>query len=489
MTETPAAEADDASARRAAGNVASVAVAQLAGKVLTLAWTIVAARVLTQDEFGELNFLLSLALLLSAIAEWGFDPLLVRMASREPKDRDRHYTEAIVAESLVGLLLFGAVLAAILPSRDTADVRLAAALIFAAVFVDLWTDTARSVGAAAARQGRTSLALIVQRFATAALILPLLLAGAGIAGLAIGMLGGTLLGWVAHVAALRSLGARLRLRTLTREGLASFVRISLPIGVSSLILVMVARIDMVLLELLQGSRPVAAYAAAYRLFETALFVTFAVSSASFPMMSAAADDPARVRQVARTSTGVMAVLFAPFAAVCLAEAPAVLSLVFGSEYEQVSAGALRWLALAPLAYGIAFMGGTALIAVGRNRGLVIASLAAAVVNVVANLLVIPIWSGTGAAAVTTASYAVEALVALLILRRFFGSFGLMSVAPEAMLMGVLLGLALWATPLPVLVEASAGFVLYLLGWAALARRRVPEQVGFLVGLLPGRTAS
>jgi O-antigen/teichoic acid export membrane protein len=487
-TEVGAPESETGGGRRAAGNVAAVAVAQVAGKVLTLAWTVVAARVLTQTEFGEFNFLLALALILSAVAEWGFDPALVRLASRSPRERDRHYTEAMLAESLVGLLLFGAVLVAVQPTRDTHDARVAMVMIFVAVFIDLWNDTARSVGAAAGHQGRTSVALIVQRLVTALLVLPLLWAGAGIAGVAAGMLGGCVAGWAANLLALRSFKSRLRPRALTRAGLRSFAWISLPIGVSSLILVIVARVDMVLLEMLQGSREVATYAASYKLFETVLFVTFAVSSVTFPLMSAAAHDPDRVRSIARTGIGVMSVLLAPFAAVCLVEAPAVLRLFFGADYARDSAGALRWLAVAPLLYALAYTGGTALIAVGRNRGLVISSLVAAVVNVGANLLVIPHWAGTGAAAVTTASYAAEAVVALVLLRSTCGPLRMATVAPEALLAGVGLGAALWVSSAPLLVEVPVGLALYLVGWSLLARRRTPEQIGFLVGLLPGRAA-
>lgn len=477
---------DSASGRRAAGNVVAVAISQVGGKVTTLAWTVVAARVLTQHDFGAFNFALSLALILSALAEWGFDPALVRLASRSPQDRDRHYTEAILAESVVGLLLFGAVLAAVLPARAGSGDRLATTLVFVAVFVDLWNDTARSVGAAATLQGRTSLALLVQRVVTAALVLPLLAVGTGIAGLAAGLLGGSLVGWAANVIALRSFGARLRWRALQRDSFLAFVKISLPIGVSSMILVVVARIDVVLIEVLRGSRPVATYAAAYKLFETVLFVTFAVSSVTFPMMSAAVADMERVRNVARTAVAAMSVLYVPFAAVCLADAPAILRLVYGARYEHPSTGALRWLALAPLAYALSYTGGTALIALGRNRGLVVSSLVAAVVNVAANLAVIPHWGGTGAAAVTTASYAAEAVVALLLLRRSVGRLRLASIAPEAIAVGAVLGVALWLVPAPLLLEVPVGFVLYVVGWALLARRRVPEQVDLLAGLLTRR---
>jgi O-antigen/teichoic acid export membrane protein len=471
--------------RRAAANVLATAGAQVLGKVLTLVWTVVAARELNHHDFGEYNFVLSLALILSAISEWGFDPALVRMASRSPADRDRHYTEAVVAESLVGLLLFGAVLAAVLPTRDTGADRLAMLLIFLAVFIDIWNDTARSVGAAAARQGRTSAALLAQRVATAALVLPLLWAGTGIAGLAGGMLGGYVIGWSANVAAIRSFGGQLRLRSLTRAELRSFVRLSLPIGVSSLILALTARIDVVLIEVFKGSAAVASYAAAYRLFEAVLFVTFAVSSATFPMMSTASDDHERVRTVARAAAAIMMVLLVPFTAVCLVDTAGVLAL-FGGSYPDLSAGALRWLAVAPLAYSLAYCASTALIAVGRNRGLVVVSTVALVVNVVLNLIVVPHWAGTGAALVTTLSYMAEAAVGIVLLRPVTGPLRWLRAAPEALVAGLILGLGLWLVPAPALVEIPIGVVGYFLCWAGLAWWLNRGQLDFLLSLV-GRT--
>src|SRR4051794_15255194 len=130
MTETAQVAVDQPSHRRTAGNVAAVATAQIVGKALSLAWIVVAARVLPQRDYGEFSFVFSLALILSAVAEWGFDPVLVRLASRRPADLDRHYTEAVVAQAVVGLLLFGAVLAAVMPGRPTGHDRLAMALVF-----------------------------------------------------------------------------------------------------------------------------------------------------------------------------------------------------------------------------------------------------------------------------------------------------------------------------------------------------------------------
>jgi O-antigen/teichoic acid export membrane protein len=62
-----------APARGPAANTAWAILAQLLGKIATLAWTVVATRVLPQDDFGAFAFALGLSTLMVAVVEWGFD--------------------------------------------------------------------------------------------------------------------------------------------------------------------------------------------------------------------------------------------------------------------------------------------------------------------------------------------------------------------------------------------------------------------------------
>src|SRR5947209_7110521 len=82
---------------------------------------------------------------------------------------------------------------------------------------------------------------------------------------------------VLHVAAVRQLGVSFRPSLLGRDGLRTFGRGTAAFGVSALVLAALSRFDVVLLEAMKGAKAVASYTAAYRLFETVLFVTFAVN--------------------------------------------------------------------------------------------------------------------------------------------------------------------------------------------------------------------
>ena len=449
--------------RRTGVNVAASLAGQLIGKASTLAWTLVAARELTRSGYGVFFYAYALAGLASAVAEWGFDPVLIERVSRDPDRVDADYTNAQAAQTAIAIPAFtvAAVLAAASPHAG-AD-RLAVVFVCLAVLFDLWTDTARAVGSALRNQVPTSRALVIQRGTTAIAAIVTLALGGGVLGLCAAFLGGSAIGVAAHHHALRGLGVRLRLRTVRPRALIATARDCATLGVTVVVMMALFRLDAVLLGVFKGNAAVGAYAVAYRLFETTLFLTFSVQGATFPVM-AATDDPATVAREATRGLAVAGSVYAMFFAACLCDAPGVIRLLFGPQYSHVSAGALRWLSAAPLCYLAGALAMSALQAV-RRRGLILAgSVVALAVNVALNLIFIPRMSGTGAALATTVSYAVLAAVALFGLARA----GVRVPVARALLAPVLTGAAmaglLLALPLPTVADVAAASAAVGLLW-------------------------
>jgi O-antigen/teichoic acid export membrane protein len=460
-------------------------VSQVASKASSLVWTLVAARQLTREEFGLFNLALSVALLVAAFAEWGFDPVLVRRASRRPELLEQHYAEAVTWQSAIGIPVFilGGVAMAV--TRPEAAARWTVTLVLVAVFLDLWSDTSRASSAAALDQTGTAVALVVQRFATMAIAVPVLLAGGGTVALAAAVLVAYAVGWLAHQLALRRLGVRFRPRLITGAGMRDFFGDTWVIGLNALVLMALFRLDAVLLAEMEGERALGSYAAAYRLFETSLFLTFAVSSAVFPLMSARASDGAAVRRGVETGIAAVAAVYLPFAAVCIVDAPGVLHLLFGSDFGETSAGALRWLAFAPAAFGLAYLASSALTATNRVRGLFVGAVLALITNVGLNLLLIPRFAGTGAGFATTASYALEAAVLVALLAGVSGRARVGRPLLESGVASAVLAMWLWVSPLPTAVELALGGALYVLIWWALTRRWSPQHLDAVVSAVSG----
>ena len=468
--------------RRTARNAAVRAVAEVLAKLATLVWTVVAARMLDQGDFGAFSYALSLVLLASALPAWGFDPLLVRRGSREPDLLPRLHSEALTWQTLLAVptfLVVGMLAAGGRPDREAVVVLV---LLLVAGVPELWSDTARSSASVRQDQLGVSQALVLQRLVTAALVVGALLAGLGVVGVAGGFLTGTLVGWALHVRALRALDVTIRPGLVTRTGLREMLAGTGSLGLSALVLIVLFRADTVLLGVLEDDEAVAVYTVAYRLLETVLFVAYAVKQAVLPVMSAASG---RVRAGVEQGMAAVGLFYVPFAAVVLVEGERVISLLFGAEYGDESAPVLQWLAPVPVLFAAAYLGQAALVARGRPRAMLVAAVAAMSTNLAANLVLIPLYSGVGAAMATSLSYVVQVAVVGVALARSGEPPRMLRPLAEAVAATAVLAGLLVVLDLPLLVELSVGGAVYLAVWLGLARRTAPDQVAVVRGLLPG----
>ncbi len=232
---------------RAARNASVRGLAEILGKFATLAWTVAAARILSQEDFGAVSYAMALMYLLSSFAAWGFDSGVVRRGSAEVALLPRVYLGSQVWKTALAALVFGGAALLALESRPTLASWFVLVLMLLAGFPELWSHTARAVASVRQSPAGVSTALVVQRLVTAAMIVAALVAGLGPLGLAAGFLVGTLAGWAAHHVAVRRLDVRPGLRGLTRTDLRTAASGTFLIGVSGLALMLLFRVDVVLL--------------------------------------------------------------------------------------------------------------------------------------------------------------------------------------------------------------------------------------------------
>ena len=94
-------------ARRIARNAGVQLAGQLLGRLLTLGFYVYMARRLGQEGFGSFVFALSLALLLTAVGEFGTDAILTREVARSPRRADDLFWSAIALKLAIGILAVG----------------------------------------------------------------------------------------------------------------------------------------------------------------------------------------------------------------------------------------------------------------------------------------------------------------------------------------------------------------------------------------------
>jgi O-antigen/teichoic acid export membrane protein len=464
-----AAAGSDEVDRRTAFNAVVSAGADVAGKVATFAYTVLAVRWLTQADYGAFAYALSVSLLVSAVPAWGWDTVLVQRGAADRTRLGRLLADTLAWKSAVGIPLFLAVGLIGTITRPGREAQIALALVLVATLLDLYDDANRNAAAAVQRMGGASAALIGQRLVTAVLAVAALVAGTGLVGLAAAYLAGSVVGTVAMVVARRRLGIRADLAGVSPATLRDLVRGTLPVGLLGLLAMALFRVDVVILEALRGDAEVAAYSAAYRLVETVLFIAWAMGRAVFPVMSAASE-AAPVRRAAEQAVAAVAAVYVPFAAVAALLATPVLELLYGPAYAAEAAGTLRWLAPTPLLFAFTYLLNCVLLARDRSGRALVGTMAAAALNVVVNVALVPRFGATGAAAATTLSYAAQTLVLLALTVQPGTVPRLLQACREAMLAGLALVAALVAVPGPPLSRLAVGAAVYAVAWIALVAR-------------------
>jgi O-antigen/teichoic acid export membrane protein len=465
-----------------ARNAVVVAASEVGGKLATLAFTVVAARRLGAGDFGAFAYALSFSLLVATIPHWGLSSLLVKEGSADRRRLPGLLTDTLVWRMLLAtpvLVVTAAVATALRPDRRSA---LVLVIVVAATMLDeLLVDIGRSVGDALQDQRWMSQTLVLERLCQAIFGVAALIAGLGLVGLAAGFLAGTAIGGLAALRGLRKLGVPIQLATVRRASLLRTFRRSVAYGIGAVFAMGLFRVDQVMISLLKGDQVLGPYAAAYRLIETVMFISWAAARAVFPAMSASSERWRILRGLEHAIAGV-AVIYVPFAFGLWLKAEPVVSRLYGDGYA-AAVPAVRWLAVTPLLFAIGFVGMHAMVARGGQWVVVTATAVALAVNVGGNLILIPRLAGTGAAIDTLVSYAVLAAIYLVVLRRQVGWVRLhvalaLPVAAAMPMVGTIVLLRL-----DLLLEVLLGAAVYGLTWLLLARRAAPEQIGMLVSVL------
>jgi O-antigen/teichoic acid export membrane protein len=416
-------------------NVGFRAFADVAGKLASAALYILVARKVGASEYGVFVFALSFVGIAVTFGQLGQDTVLVREVARDHRRLDEYYSNAVLSRLLFSVppLLIALAIAALVGTKGHTELVLA---FLGLGFVgDALVRVSFGVFQAYERLSFIPVVLISQRWLTTIAAAVALYLGGGIVAVSaiycVGALGATALA----AGLLFRRVARPRLHVDLR-GIVDITRVGLPIGLASIGLIVLARIDMTMLASYKPSEVVGQYGAAYRLLDTTAFVPWAVSAAVLPTLSRLSPrTPKPVGVVYARSLKLVLAITLPMAVGAAVLAGPLISLLYGSGY---SPGATALLLLAPsiALYPVSACSAELFYSQGIQRAVAVTYAVVLVENVLANLLLIPNFSLNGAAAGTSISEALVASSLLILSRPLHGKLHL-----RRMLAGPVLGSA------------------------------------------------
>jgi O-antigen/teichoic acid export membrane protein len=470
------------SARTVARNTSVQAIAEVLGKVATLALFVVMARELGQEGFGDFTFALSLALMTTVFAGFGIDQVIARTVARDAASAPRLLGDALIVKIGFGLLGVAVAMAIAFAGGYDADVKVAVGVLAVAAVTEIVTKIFHSTFQGLDDMRPVAVAFLIQRYFFVLAGVALLLAGAGVVAMALAYLMGALLAqlFIALRLARRSIRPE---APISAAGARALVRTSLALGITLMLNTVLFRVDATLLSLIEGNADVGIYGAAYRLLESTLFISYAFATALLPTLARLSG--ARLRETYEVGMKLVTAALLPLGTVFVLFAEPIVDLLYSDEYA-AAVGPTRLLGGAAALYGVTYLASHVLVAHNRHLAAVAwATGGVLVVNVVLNLILIPHYSYDAAAAVTSTSEVLLAVAVLVFARRVAGPISLRRVLAGPVV-GCLAIVAVAVLAGPNLVALVLAVPVYVAVVVGVERRLFPADVRLLLATVRRR---
>jgi O-antigen/teichoic acid export membrane protein len=398
-----------------ARSVSWTLVRQLASALLGLALTVLLTRMLGAEHFGWYSLAILLPTLLGTALDLGMTPATVYLIGAQkalPGDAlQSNLISAVVLSSVglgLGVLIIEFFGESLFPGVPKGHLHLALVILPAAMLMALIHAVVHGMGAFA----------WLNRISLIPGLVTLLCAAYFVAHLKLGIVGALLAFFAGRtVAALLPLGRLMRESDGSGgDGVRQFRRAAISYGLrahpSTILNILNYRLDMILLSVLTGSTAVGIYAVAVMIAERLWLLPQAVSTVLLPTIAGMADRENDRRALTCSAARLTALVVLLSSGLLALIAPLVIAPIFGAEFAPAATGLLYLLpGIVLSAWGRVF--GNDLAARGRpgiNAWIAAVNL---LVNVVANLILIPKFGLNGAAIATSLSYSVFALASAL----------------------------------------------------------------------------
>lgn len=399
-----------------ARNAAWLITATTAQKAISFLTFTVVARVVGAEITGSFFFAVSITSIFVTLTDLGITPVLIReMASSEERGRAFLGKAVRIKWTLIPFAIIGVLLYAWLTGL-AGDVLLAVGL---ACFV-MSADAVSLLWYGAIRGRRLlkfeAIGMFTGQIFTAVVSILAAFAGWG----AIGLVGGLLAGSSWNVIWSYTQAKRLGLSGLTDASwpVKKIVSYALPFALAGIFVKIYSYVDTLLLNQYHDPATVGHYAVAYKVTYALQFLPLAFVAALYPSMSAAsaAKDSAELRKLLKSSWRLMMMASVPMTALLSSLAAPFIVLVYGNDY----LGSIRPMMILPFVLIPIFLDfpiGSLLNASHRAGQKTTTMGIAMVVNVIANIILIPDLGAVGAAISGVLSFWVLFLAGMWFIRK------------------------------------------------------------------------
>ncbi len=451
--------------RIVARNSAFGMVAQLAIKVLSFGFTVLIVRQLGAADFGQYAAVLAFGGLFVFIADLGLSPYAVRQVARWRDAPDGPEQVSALFGNLLALRFLLALLAALLliitawlTGRPPVMI---GAIALGTLGLIMYSVQGTSDGMLAGfeRLDLSAGAKVLYQIIFVSIGALALLFGYGYYGLIGANLVGIALMTVACWRGARWLG--LRPGRITPAGWPALLRASLPFGIIGFTLGLSYKFDSVLLNIFRGDTETGYYNAAYNLVFATAVLSNVINTALYPSLTRqAATGPEALPAIYARTLRYLMLLALPIAVGAATLAGQIVPFLFKAAYLPAVPALQIVIWVVPLMYCSEFLGYVVLIR-GQERSAARAIVTSTSINVLLNLVLVPMFGFIGAAIMTVITEAILVSQYLWMLRTEMRQLDWGNIVLRPLLAALVMGGTVLALQfLPLLLNIAIGALVY-----------------------------
>ena len=358
------------------------------------------ARYLGVQQFGLLNYAIAFVAIFNPLANLGLDVVVVRRLVADPTQQQSILGTSFWMRFVAGWLTWLAVIIGIYLLRHDDAMTIVTVTILGAANIFQSFDTIDLWFQSQVRSKYSVLAKNAAFIATTSIRVVMVLSHAPLVAFVVAILLEAVLGAVGLLIVYKQQGYLVKLWQWSRSLAQDLLRESLPLILSGLTIMIYMRIDQIMLGQMIGDKAVGVYSAATRISEVWYFIPMTVSSSVMPSIFNAKEisEELYYQRIGGLNRGLTWLAIAVAIVMTFVSKPLIVMLFGNSYIESGTILAVHIWASVFVFSGVATSGW--FIAENLSYLSLYRTLSGAIVNILLNIFLIPIYGGLGAAIAT-----------------------------------------------------------------------------------------
>lgn len=429
-------------AKKIAQNTAYLFVAEVISKIAFFLLVIFIARKLGDIEFGKYSFAMSYGFLFTIIANCGLDILLIRNVAREKEKIKKYIDNVSLLKIFLSIFSFLSLVLIINIFEYDLNTKIIVYIFGLSLILSTFANTFRSVFFAFEEMSYESLIKISERVSIVFFGCILIFLGYGLFHIALVFLIISILNILFSFLVVNKKFVKPNFE-FDWKFWKFLLKDSWPFALMGVFWVLYLRIDIIMISLMKGYAVAGWYNASFQIIEALSFIPIVFMNAVFPVMSKFYfSNKSNLNMIYEKSFKYLLILVLPIAVGIFMLSDRFIYLVYGKQFIN-SIFALKILIISLIFAFIIRPVNKVLVAIGKQKIPVYLTVIIGPLNIILNIILIPIFSLNGAAIATLISEILLFLITYFFLYKYSYRISLFKMSFKVIIASIIMGLFIY----------------------------------------------